>query len=395
MKRRLHKKESEVMSNKSKNTKEFTRKGSLLKNLPLPLFAKEGYISSLWQREGKRDFINQCLYPYDRISTRQLKGFASPPPAVGGFTLIELLIALVISMVIIGAIYGSYISQQRSYIAQDQVAEMNSTSKIALDMIVNDIRETGFGLPEAGTYNINGFTNLITATDSTTAPDQITLLGGFRRAGTLCSTSTGDVISPSDTQLILRRPSDSSQWIINNGDGENISFGGISYAVITGGPGTGVRETITILNPIGKGFPRYIDSDSNGLCDDREGVPVYLVEDITYQVVDTRLQRVRRLNGGSPETDVIAENIEDFQIAYGVDTDSDGVIDLFRNAPLASDSLLRIRLNLLARTSRPDPNFQGQGNPPAAIENRNHSSTDDSLRRRLWQMEVAMRNPLL
>ena len=69
-------------------------------------------------------------------------------------------------MVIIGAIYGSYISQQRSYIAQDQVAEMNSTSKIALDMIVNDIRETGFGLPEdlttiqrtAGCNGINGFT---------------------------------------------------------------------------------------------------------------------------------------------------------------------------------------------------------------------------------------------
>jgi len=28
-----------------------------LKNLPSPLFAKEGYISSLWQREGRRDFI--------------------------------------------------------------------------------------------------------------------------------------------------------------------------------------------------------------------------------------------------------------------------------------------------------------------------------------------------
>ena len=28
-----------------------------LKNLPLPLFTKEGYISSLWQREVRRDFI--------------------------------------------------------------------------------------------------------------------------------------------------------------------------------------------------------------------------------------------------------------------------------------------------------------------------------------------------
>ncbi len=38
-------------------TKEIISKASLLKNLPLPLFDKEGYISYLWQREGRRDFI--------------------------------------------------------------------------------------------------------------------------------------------------------------------------------------------------------------------------------------------------------------------------------------------------------------------------------------------------
>jgi hypothetical protein len=35
-------------------TKEFISKASLLKNLPLPLFSKEGYITSLWQREFTR-----------------------------------------------------------------------------------------------------------------------------------------------------------------------------------------------------------------------------------------------------------------------------------------------------------------------------------------------------
>ena len=33
------------------------REASLLKNLPSPLFSKEGYSSSLWQREDRRDFI--------------------------------------------------------------------------------------------------------------------------------------------------------------------------------------------------------------------------------------------------------------------------------------------------------------------------------------------------
>jgi hypothetical protein len=36
---------------------EFIRKESFLKNLPLPLFTKEGYSASLWQREVRRDFI--------------------------------------------------------------------------------------------------------------------------------------------------------------------------------------------------------------------------------------------------------------------------------------------------------------------------------------------------
>ena len=40
-----------------RNTKECISKASLLKNLPYPLFAKEGHISSLWQREVRRDFI--------------------------------------------------------------------------------------------------------------------------------------------------------------------------------------------------------------------------------------------------------------------------------------------------------------------------------------------------
>jgi hypothetical protein len=41
-------------------TKEFISKASLLKNLPSPLFSKEGYITSLWSASGgevRRDFI--------------------------------------------------------------------------------------------------------------------------------------------------------------------------------------------------------------------------------------------------------------------------------------------------------------------------------------------------
>jgi hypothetical protein len=41
---------------------------SSLENLPSPLFAKEGYYSSLWQREVRRDFTNQCLHYFETVN---------------------------------------------------------------------------------------------------------------------------------------------------------------------------------------------------------------------------------------------------------------------------------------------------------------------------------------
>jgi hypothetical protein len=46
----------------SQNTLRYGKgvKAQLNKNLPFPLFAKEGNIASLWQREVRRDFINNA-----------------------------------------------------------------------------------------------------------------------------------------------------------------------------------------------------------------------------------------------------------------------------------------------------------------------------------------------
>jgi len=301
----------------------------------------------------------------------------------GGFTLIELMIAAVIGMIVVGAVYTTYISQQRSFVVQDQVAEMNSTSKIALDMIVNGIREAGFAVPEAGTYNINGFTNVITATDSTAAPDSITIIGGYRHIGYIAAdVSSGETILKLK-DCVTCAGFDASK--LNTQDRRHISIVGLSYAEVIGISG----NDITIQSGIDKSF----------LAD----VPVYLVEDTTYQVVGMQLQRVRRLNcaafGGGPnceDMDVITENVEDFQIAYGYDTNDNGTIEPaeFIDVPPATDRLRRIRINILACTARGDPNIFGQGNPPVVIENRNHVATNDGLRRRWWRMEVDLRNPV-
>ncbi len=72
----------------------------------------------------------------------------------GGYSLVEIMIALAITGIIMGAIYQAFRSQQESYIAQDQVAEMQQNLRAALDIMVREIRMAGFDPKESGQFGI-------------------------------------------------------------------------------------------------------------------------------------------------------------------------------------------------------------------------------------------------
>jgi type IV pilus assembly protein PilW len=60
-----------------------------------------------------------------------------------GFTLIEILIALAITGVVMAGIYSTYASQQKAYIAQEQVAAMQQNLRAAMYYMVREIRMAG------------------------------------------------------------------------------------------------------------------------------------------------------------------------------------------------------------------------------------------------------------
>jgi len=64
--------------------------------------------------------------------------------ASAGFTLVELMITLVISGFIVAAIYSAYLSQKRTYNAQDQVAEMQQNLRAAVTTMVQELRMAGY-----------------------------------------------------------------------------------------------------------------------------------------------------------------------------------------------------------------------------------------------------------
>lgn len=95
-----------------------------------------------------------------------------------GFTLLELLTALAIMGVVMAGVYSSYYSQQKSYVAQAEVAEMQQNLRGAMSLMVKEFRMAGCdptgnahaGIVTASPGSIT-FTLDIRGTDADDPPD--------------------------------------------------------------------------------------------------------------------------------------------------------------------------------------------------------------------------------
>jgi prepilin-type N-terminal cleavage/methylation domain-containing protein len=355
-----------------------------------------------------------------------------------GYTIVELMVSVVVGLMLIAAATATYITQNRSFTAQEGVSEVNTQSKIAHDLVTNAIRSSGFGTPlDMNVDNINGETTIISLNDGgTTGPDSITVVGGFKKVGELwpdpvpasptCDATTTTVVPMGATsvQIIYEPDIDANEGFhstVSEGR-QHLSIDGIDFALVTGCESIvdgNCAGSISLSKAMSQNFP-LVDTTGNGLCD--TGRPVYLVEDVTY-CIDTAnftLNRIRRnadaVNcavGTGSVNEVLAENIEDFQLAYAredddgnVDVglgdanklDADDFVDGVNNSDVFNDSIRAVRVNVLAATSRPDPTFTNMGDRPGSIENRitypspPYSAVPDDLRRRWWQTVVTVRN---
>lgn len=71
-----------------------------------------------------------------------------------GFTLIELLITVAISGILMAGVYTAFMSQQNSYLAQEQVAEAQQNIRAGLDIMIRDMRMAGYDPDRTGAYGI-------------------------------------------------------------------------------------------------------------------------------------------------------------------------------------------------------------------------------------------------
>ncbi|MBI5236390.1 MAG: PilW family protein [Deltaproteobacteria bacterium] len=360
-----------------------------------------------------------------------------PLTGQGGFTLIELLAAMGLAAVVALIGYVLFSSSNWSYKFQEDVSEAQQTVRFAMDSrFSRDIKTAGFGLPDPPfSLTFTGITNPITSpvvvTNSATGPDSITIIGIGFAAGTLlqggnldCNVSAAgkicldnDATGATNANNFFLNSSGTFTYVPNR---RYISLSG-SNAMIelasTQSDAERAAGKVALFSPatLDRAYP--------------DGTSVYIIQAVQYSISTTTVTTANDctpdnpclvstdytlLRGGAVPGDgqVIAENIEDIQFAYGIDASpKDGIIDDsggattayeaddFSNAPVDASSIIAIRANIVARTSS-----KGLSLKTGAVYNRiclEDRSTDagctgaakDGYRRRSLTKLIKLRNP--
>ena len=170
-----------------------------------------------------------------------------------GLTLIELMVALALSFIVIGAVYRTFTSQQRTYTIQDQVAEAQQNARVAMNILMRDLRMAGHGKPEGNV--VIGGKEYSHSIEVATDPDNedsyiITLVGCFGSPkGYLTRTADKD-----ETQIAVRSTGNELSSIFNSERSNYIFIGGIEKLRVDVAPGSD-EGILTLNGPLAKRYP--------------------------------------------------------------------------------------------------------------------------------------------
>ena len=316
----------------------------------------------------------------------QGNGDTVPRHSEAGFSLIEVMSALVILTIALTAVFATFISQQRSFTVQNRVAEMQQNLRHAVECTSRDIRLAGYGIPGIVTVPNNviaaGVTSMRTlyAKDNTTGPDEIYVLYMLDMdanqpptVNSIAMASAGSVtvdnavgFLPAGGELVLVTDASTADIF------QTISVGG--NVLTFGGVYGGIAHTLYGVGPpaatVAKArFLRYFIDGSD------PAHPTLMVD--------------RNIPGQAAQP--VADDIEDMQLDYGIDTSApaDGIVDSWVPNPATLSQVRQVRLRFVARTRLPEA---GWVETRPALGNHAAGTTPDGYRRRTYDIVIDLRN---
>ena len=238
-----------------------------------------------------------------------------------GLTLIELLLALALSGILTAVLYRAFISQQRTYAVQDQVADMQQNVRVAIGQMTKEIRMAGYGGEMLAVFgNINGFTDIITpASNAITIilADEVGVLKQNTAKGTSQLKVTNARVFNADKKKYLCLNG------LNNYSVRNVA-----------------EDTIVLTAPLAEGHPI--------------NQPLYLIKAISYYLGlsggKSALRRNENTGGGGQP---LADNIESLEFTY---------FDINGDVTANPGDIRMVKATITGKTNMLDPAYkEGDG----------------------------------
>jgi type IV pilus assembly protein PilW len=250
-----------------------------------------------------------------------------------GFSLVELVVAMAISLVVMAGVYKVYVTQQDTYLLQEQVAEMQQNARVAKYVLTKDIRMVGYN----PTRKVNGptfktsFVPKLPDDDKADSNPDRTSTGPQSIAFTLDDNGDGVLEANFDEQVAFR---------------VGVASGNLERYDVDNNGWLAVVENIEAL-----GFAYAFDDDGDGNIDTSPNGFIIWAIDGDDSDTDERLN-------------VNLDGNDDGAIDASDDTNGDGEIDDDdAGTPLATpvdlDKIRAVKIWVLAKTGKSDRRFTG------------------------------------
>lgn len=348
------------------------------------------------------------------------------PPIRGraGFTLIEVMVSIAIASVVVVGLYSLFTMQTRQFVFQDLQMEMHQNQRFAADVISRSVRMAGFGtngrvvgylgsdgdvdndLPAIIAYDswsggggtdaitvVYGDPSLVMNTEITTTANCETTTIDFDPNMLDYSSKLGEFTTNEMLLCFDYAAMDGMQsylWVLSGdptGTGELPVHDATAYLDYQSVCPAGDNLTPAMMCSKAEVLTFYIDNSDSTPGPGSPSRPVLMMDmDLDW-----------------PEADDIplVEDIEDLQFEYCLeDADADGVLDDCNDASATwvdsiteaeGDAVQMVRIHLLVRSSRTDPNDTYSSTRPA-LANHAAAVSDDNYYRQVMTTEVSVRN---
>ena len=312
-----------------------------------------------------------------------------------GFTLIELLIALVLSIVIVGAVYATFNSQQKSFSLTNQKMDMQQQGRAAMNFIMRDLRMAGCLVPAAKALRV---VNNNISSGTTPASDALTVLYSNGAFDGLSIVSASGAPPASVTVEVQSGGSFASNSSYVN---ENIILvtSDESHSVIrkiSGASGTGAQRTFTLggLDSYLSGVSPAFDSSSDNSAS-YAGGNAYILTTRTYDVQSETLyinDHNDTTSTGTPQP--LAEGAEILQFDFNM-SDGNTVSDP-TSGSYTIDQVRAVRIYLLMKNNTKDPDYTDTATYQLGASNQPYTPGASTIlkpfRRRFLTSLVRLRN---